>query len=137
MLLQLSQFCPFCPLHQAPPIPSGNPYLYCCPCPWPYIYVLWLLHVLCCTLYPHNFSVTSNLYSLIPSLVYPSLQLPSYLATIKTFPVYLIWFLFCLFCFLDSIVDTYVFNAILLFIVLNFLKTLLTFHIMLVCAKLL
>ena len=48
------------------PTPSGNPHTIVhvhgsC------IYILWLLYSLCCTLHPHDYSVTTNVYFLINS----------------------------------------------------------------------
>ena len=70
IILQLSQFSLFVPLHPAIPITSGNPYTIVhvhgsC------LQAIWLLHVLCCTLQPNGYSVTNNLYFLIPSPLYP------------------------------------------------------------------
>ena len=70
MLLQLSWFSSFAPLHPAPPTPSGNsPTIVRVhgSCVW----VLWLLHFLYCSLHPHGYSVTTYLYFLIPSPLHP------------------------------------------------------------------
>ena len=70
MLLELSQFSPFVPIHPASPTPSGNPptighiHGSC-------IQVLWLLHLLYCTLHPHGYSITTYLHFLIPSPPHP------------------------------------------------------------------
>ena len=90
-------FSAFVPLHTAPAThtPSGNPYTLVhvhgsC------IYVLWLLYFLYCTVHPRDYSLTTNLYFLIPS---PFLSPPSQLATIKMFSVSMILFLFNLFVY--------------------------------------
>ena len=124
------------PLHSIPHhAPSGNPHTVVhihgsCIC------VLWLLSFLCCTLHPHDSSVTTCLYFLIPSpfLIHPSNPFPSdnyqnILCIYNSVSVLLV----CLFCFLDSIVDWYVLIAILLFIFfIFFLKNTLTLHMILV-----
>ena len=95
MSLQLFQFFPLChPLPRCPPTPSGYPHTIVhvhgsCK------YILWLLYSICCTLYPHDYSVTTNLYFLVPSAFSLFPQLPSHQATIKAFPVSMILFLFC------------------------------------------
>ena len=69
--------------------------------------VLWLLYSLCCTLHPHEYSVTTYLYLLIPSPFSPSSQTPSHPATIKMFSVSMMLFLLCWFyvvILLDSVV---------------------------------
>ena len=70
MLLQLSQFYPFCP-----PAPSTTHSLrqspHHCSCPWVIHIVLRLPHFLYCTLHPHGYSVTTCLYFLIPSPLHP------------------------------------------------------------------
>ena len=97
MLLQPSQFPPpFVPLHPVLPTTSANPHTVghahrLC------IYVLWLLYSLCCTLYPHDYSVSTNLYFLIPSHCSPIPWCHSHLATIKMFSISMILLLFCLF----------------------------------------
>ena len=40
------------------------------------IYVLWLLYSLCCSLHPHHYSVTANLYILTPSCFAPITPTP-------------------------------------------------------------
>ena len=109
-------------LHSAPLTPSGNP---------PTIvhthgsctYVLWLLHFLCCTLHPHPYSVTTYLYFLIPlpPHPFPHTTLPSGNHQNALHIHDSVSVLVCLVCFLDSIVDRYVFVATLLFKVLIFL----------------
>ena len=64
MLLQLSQFFPFAPLHIAPPTPSDNPQPFFMSMGHTYKF-LRQLHFLYGTLYPHGFSVTTYLYFLI------------------------------------------------------------------------
>ena len=120
MLLQLSQIVPPCPLPPNSPTPSGNPHTIVharesC------MYVLWLLYSLYCTLHPHDYSVTTNLYFPITSPFLPNhlTHLPSGTHQI-ILCIYDSVLLLCLFCFLDSIVDKYVFIAILLFIFLLF-----------------
>ena len=61
MLLELSQFSPLVPFHLASPH-SLRQSPYHCPYSW-----VWLLYFECCTLHPHNYSVTTNLYFLILS----------------------------------------------------------------------
>ena len=121
MLLQLSWFFPFAPLHPAHPIPSGNPhtivhvrgsYIGSLVTPFPILHFTspWLF----CD---YQFAY---LYFLIPSPLHPFLHnrlLPGnhrnalLIHDSVSVLVYLV-------CFLDSIVDRYVFIAILLFIVL-------------------
>ena len=121
MLLQLFHFFPFAPLQLAPPTVSGNPHAIVhvhgsC------VQVLWLLHFLYCILHLHGYSVTTNLYFLIPSPLHPFPPAPSHLATMKHFPRIhdSVSVLVHLVCFLDSTVDRYIFIAILLFVVLIF-----------------
>ena len=117
MLLQLSQFFPLCP-HP----PSGNPHTIVhvhgsC------MQVLWLLHFLYCTSYPHGYSVTTYLYFLIPSPLHPLPYTPlssgNHQNALHTHDSVFV-LLVCLVCFLDSIADRSVFSAILLFTVLTF-----------------
>ena len=120
MLLHLSQFSLFTHFHPAPPLPQEIPtilhvHVSC-------IYVLWLLHSLYCTVHPHGYSVNTYLYFLIPSPLHPFPHTPfpsgnhqNALHIRNSVSV-----LVCLVCFLDLIVDRYVFFAILLFIVLMF-----------------
>ena len=66
------------------------------------------LYSLYCTLHPHGYSVTTNLYFLIPLPFSPSPPIPSHLATVKMFSVSWNLFQFCLFivtlfCFLSSL----------------------------------
>ena len=58
-------FPSFFPL-PSPPNSSGNPHNIV-HVHGKYIYILWLLYFLCCTLHPHDYSVTTNWYFLIPS----------------------------------------------------------------------
>ena len=111
---------PFSPLHPAPSTPSGNPptivhvHGSC-------VQVLWQLHFLHCTLHPHSCSITTSLYFLIPSPLHPLPNTPLPFGNYQNaFRIHdsVSVLLFCLACFLDSIVDRYVFIAILLFIVL-------------------
>ena len=71
---------------------------------WPHSWLLWYywLCSLCCHLLPHDYSVTTNLYLIIPSPLYPVPQLSSLLTTISLFSVSVSLFLFCSFCSLDS-----------------------------------
>ena len=87
---------PLCPSPPNSPTPSGNPHLIA-HVHWSCICVLWLLYFLCCTLHAHDYSVTINLYFLIPSPFSPTPRLPCCLTTIKMFSVYMILFPFCLF----------------------------------------
>ena len=115
-------FFPFAPFHPVPTTPSSNPPIIVhvhglC------IETLWLLHFLHCTLYPHGYSVTTYLYFLIPSSLHPFPHTPltsgnhqNILCIHDSVSVLLV----CSVCFLGSIVDRYVFSAILLFIVLIF-----------------
>ena len=91
-----------------------------CSCPWVMGIVLWLLHFLYCTSHPHGDSVTTYLYLLIPSPLhpFPHTTLPSgnhqnAPHTHDSVSVLLV----CSVCFLDTIVDRYIFFAILLFMV--------------------
>ena len=80
MLLQLFPFFPLCPPPLSPSPNSLRQSPSCCPCPWVmHICVLWTLCSLCCTLHPHDYSVTTNLYFLILAhfLRIPQTPLPS------------------------------------------------------------
>ena len=64
-----------------------------------------------------DYSVTTNLYFLIPSPFSPTPQLPSHVVTVKMLSIYesfsvMLAHLFCL----DSVVDSYVLIAIFVFI---------------------
>ena len=69
------------------------------------ICVLWLLYFLCCNLPPHDYSVTTNVYFLIPS-VFPAIPLTpvpcgnhqNILCVYDSVSVLFV----CLFCLLDS-----------------------------------
>ena len=102
-------FFPFVPLY---PTPSDNPHTIVhvhgsC------IFVLWLLYSLCYTLHSHEYSVTTNLYFLIPSPSSPitTIPLPSSIhrnvlciyESISVLLVHVFYF------FLDLIVDRYEF----------------------------
>ena len=106
MLLHLSQFFPCLPpLLQTPlpPLPEAVTTLLSM-----FMHVLWLLHSLLQYLHPHEFSVTTNLYYLIPSPFLPIL--PLHLASIKTLSVSMILLLFCFVYFVFQIqllIDTY------------------------------
>ena len=119
MLLQLSQFVPFCPT-----LPS-NPYSlkaspHHCSCPWvmrvsPSATSFSILYFTF-----HGNSVTTYL-CLIPSSLHPFSHIPfpsgnhqNPLHIHDSVPVLLV----CLVCFLHSIVDRHIFFAILLFIIL-------------------
>ena len=120
MLLQLFQFFPLCPstphsLRQHHIVDHVHGSL---------VYILWLLHLLYCTLHPHGYSVTTYLHFLIPLSLcaFPHTLLPSgdnhqnALRIHDSVSVLLV----CLVCLLCSIVDGCLFTAILLFIVLIF-----------------
>ena len=121
MLLQLSQFFLLClPPPSTPSTLIQSPHLCLYPSvthisslatPFPY-----------CSLHPQGYSVTTYLY-LIPSPLHPFPPTPlvsgkhqNALSIHESVSVLLVHFV----CFLDSIVDKYVFIAILLFIVLIF-----------------
>ena len=114
-----SNFSTFHLLHPELPTPSGHSHTIVhvhgsC------IQVLWLLHFLYCTLHPHGYSATIHLYFLIPSPLHPfpyTLLLSG--NPQNTFHSHdsVSVLLACLACFLDSVVDRYVFIAMLLFIV--------------------
>ena len=94
-----------------------------CSCPWVMCISSWLFHSLYCTLHPYVYFATTYLYLLIPSPLhsFPHNLLPSCthqnaLCIHDSVSVLLV----CLVCFLDSVVDRYIFIAILLFIVLIF-----------------
>ena len=79
------------------------------------IEVLWLLPFLYCTLYPHGYSASTNLYFLIPSPLYLFPHIPSHLTNIKTLSVSMILsVLVFLVCFLDSVADSCKFIVILM-----------------------
>ena len=108
MTLLLSQLFSFAPLYPTlPPTPSGNPQTIVhahgsC------MYVIWLLYFLCCTLYPQDYFLTTDLYFLIPSPFHTFLWTPSIRQSSKH-SLYL-WFYFCsacLFYSLESIFDRY------------------------------
>ena len=90
-------FSPFVPLHTHSHSLRQSPRPR--PCPW--VMCRYSLATLFPTLYftPHDYSVTTNLYFIIPPLFSPISPTPSHLATIKTFFVSLILFLFCLFVY--------------------------------------
>ena len=114
MLLQLSQFTPFVSLHPAPHSIRQSPHQ--CQCPWDmHIYVFWLLYSLGCTLHPHDYSVTTNLYFLIPSHFSPIPMTHLSCSNHQNILLSIILFLFSMFIILDSIFDRYVVIAILLF----------------------
>ena len=76
----------------------------------------WLLHFLYCTVHPHGYSISTCLYFLIPSPLHPFPHIPpsnwphqNILCICDSVSVLLV----CLVCFLDSIVDRYVFIAII------------------------
>ena len=110
---------PLTPSTQPLNTPSDNPHtIVHGPC----MYVLWLLCSLCFTLHPYDYSVTTNLYFLIPSPFSPillTLLLSGYhqnvLCIYDSVSVLIVYFVF-----LDSINDRYVFIAISLFIILIF-----------------
>ena len=112
----VSMFPPLPPLHTAPSQAISTP--------------LFMSMVICisslaafflyCTLCPHGYSVTTNLYFLTLHLFTNSPRTSSTLAAIRNVLCIYVFVsvLLCLVCFLDSNVDRYVFIAILLFIVL-------------------
>ena len=123
MLLQLSWYFPLAPTHLAPHTPSLSQFFPPLFMSMGHVYVIWLLHFLYCTLHPHDYSVTTYLYFLIPSPLYPfpHSPLPSgNHQNILCIHDSISFILVCLVCFLDSIVDRFVFFAILLFIILIF-----------------
>ena len=87
-------FSPFVSSHPPSPTPSGNPRTIV-PTHGSCIQVLWLLNFLYCT--RHGYSVSTNLYFLIPSPLHPFPHTPFYLVTIKTLSVSRIVSLFFLF----------------------------------------
>lgn len=108
------------PHHPGTPTLSGNPHtivhVY-----GSYVWVLWVLHFLHCTLHAHGYFINTYLYFWSLHLFTHSPRIPSHLATIKTLRIHdsaSVLFV-CLFC-KDLIVDRYVCIAILLFIVLMF-----------------
>ena len=121
MLLHLSWFFPLCPLStQQPTLPQAiPPVLFMSMGPG---YVFWPLHFLYCTLHPHGYSVTTYLYFLILSPLYPFpySPLPSGSHQNALCIHVSVSVLFCLVCFLVSIVDGFIFLAILMFIALIF-----------------
>ena len=100
-----------------PYLPLCTPYSlsqspYCCSCPWVMRIGSWLLHFLYCTLHLHGYSVTTYLYFLISSPLHPFSLTPlpsgnhqNAFCIHDSVSVLLI----CLACFLDSIVDRYLF----------------------------
>ena len=115
--LQLSQFFPICSPPPIPPDPLTQS-LTIFHAHGSHIYVQWLLYSLYCTLYLHDYSVTTSLYFLIPSPFSPISPTPmpsghcqNILCIYDSVSVLLVR----LFWFLDSIVDRYIFIAILLF----------------------
>ena len=117
------KFSPFDPLQSA--LTSLRQSLQHCPSPW-------VIHICSlATLFPMLYNTSPwlfcnylfVLFNPFTFFTHPS-QPPSHLPTIKTFPASVILFLLCLFCYLDSIVDRYVFIAILLFIFLILSKSL-------------
>ena len=120
MLLYCPDFPPFSPLHPAPPTPSGNPhtivrvhgaFVGSSATPFPILYFTspWLFH-------NHQFVLLTPLTSSpISQQPLPSLDHQNVLGIHDSVSV-----LVCLVCFLYSIVDRYVFVAILFFIILMF-----------------
>ena len=107
MVLQLSQFFPLClPPPSTPQSLRQSPYY--CSRPWPCIYILWLLHFLYCTLHPHGYSnyLFVLLSPLTSSLIPPSSGNNGNLLCIHDSVSILF---VCLVCFLESVVDRYVF----------------------------
>ena len=113
-------FSPLPPSTQQPPLPQAIPHH--CSCPWvmqvsslaspfPTLYFIspWLFLTLC-------------LYFLIPSPLHPFPHTPLPSGNHQNaFCIHdSVSVLLCLVCFLDSVVDKYVFIAILLFIILIF-----------------
>ena len=117
-LLQLSWFFPLCPTStQYPPLPQTIPTPLFMSMGHVYKYFGYSIF---CTLCPHGYSVTIHLYFLIPSPLHPFPHTPSgkhqnTLCIHDSFSV-----LVCIVCFLGSVVERYIFIAILLFIVLKF-----------------
>ena len=121
MLLQLSQFFPLCLPPPDTPIFSSNPHLSSCP---------WVMHVsslplyyLYCSLHPPVYFVFTNLSFLIPAPFphSPASPLstdnpPNVLHICDSVPVLLV----CSVCYLNSIIDSCEFIAILMFIILIF-----------------
>ena len=112
-------FSPLPHLYQAIHSLRQFPHQYSCP---------WVICVSClATLFPIQYftspwyCVTTYLYFLIPSPLHLFSPTPSHLATIKTLTISMILsVLVCLVCFFRFTFDRYVFNAILLFLVLIF-----------------
>ena len=113
---------PLCPLHPSPPTPQAIlPPLFI---PMGHVYKFSGYSISYAVLYsPHAYSVTTRLYFLTPSPLYPfpHMLLPSGnhqnpLLIHDSVCVLLV----CLVCFIDSTVDGYVFISILLFMVLIF-----------------
>ena len=121
MLLQLSQFFPCCPPHIAPSTPQAIPTpLFMS---MGHAYKFFGYSISYTVLYiPHGYSVSTNLYFLIPSPLHPFPQTP---LPFGNHPNILhirdsVSVLFCVVRFLDSVVDRYMFIAILMCIVLIF-----------------
>ena len=121
MLSQSSNFSPFDFLHPAaPPLPQAIFTPLSLSIDYACMFFGYLF--LCCILHPHDYSLITNLYHSIPSLLLPNFptSLPSgnhqnSLCIYDSISVLLVGLFF-----LDSIVDRYVFVAILLFIFFTF-----------------
>ena len=135
MLLQLAQFFPPCP-----PLPSSSPHSlrpfpHHCPCPW-------VMHIYICSLAPlfpvPYFTSAGLFYNYQFVLLNASSFLPQHPSCLATMGHSLHLSMFCLFVyfgFLQSIVDRYVFIAILLFTFFHLLllkEDPVIFHIILV-----
>ena len=124
---------PLPPLRPDPSTPSGNPHTIFQVHAWVMHMILWLRYSLCCCLHLHDYSITTNLYSLIPS---PFLPIPptSFSSgnhqNILCIYDYVLFCLFVYFVFLSSIIDRYVFNCHFIVHIFDLLKEdPLTFHV--------
>ena len=115
-----SDVSPFSPFH---PVPSISFKWYTCrfSCPWVMCVNSSAIPFPVLYLHPHGYSVTAYLYFLIPSPLHLFLHIPlpsgnhhNALHIHDSVSVLLV----CSVCFLDTIVDRYIFFAILMFVVL-------------------
>ena len=95
---------------QHPSFPQATPHH--CSCPWVIRISSLATPFLHCTLHPHGYSVTTYLYFLIPSPLHPLPHVPfpsgnhhNALRIHDSVSVLLV----CLVCFLDTVVDSFVF----------------------------
>ena len=137
VLLQFSQFFTFCLPHPAPPAShKQSPHL--CSCPW-VMHISSLATPFLILYFTSPWLFCNYLFILLNPLTSSPIPLHSLLiwqpSNCSPYRDFVSVVLVCLVCFLDSIVDSYVFIAIIFFILLIFFflsKSHLTFHTIMV-----